>query len=246
MGTSADRTAGRGGAWTPLKHATSSYIRGLTTGSPSTRTYAERVLARHVPVLGGASAATAGARAARGGVQRLGGLLAGVGTAGLESTLLAFGLGNLVGRDRFDVLDELITFIAGDGNDLDSQAARDAACDVLDQLFADAETWSELTEVSDLTVSREGLVTLLETFLAQYVYNRVPVIAERLNRMTDIGALRQADQEMRQIIDVLVSLRLPEDPFIVDWSGPTGAQIAADTVQMAYEAIQGLDGDVQP
>jgi hypothetical protein len=41
------------------------------------------------------------------------------------------------------VLDDLITFIAGD--DLDSQAARDAACDVLDEIFGDADTWTELT-----------------------------------------------------------------------------------------------------
>ncbi|WP_161934854.1 hypothetical protein [Frankia sp. R43] len=53
MGTSTDRAAGSGGVWTPLKHATTSYTRGLATGSPNTPAFARRVLARHVPVLGG-------------------------------------------------------------------------------------------------------------------------------------------------------------------------------------------------
>lgn len=245
MGTSTDRTAGSGGAWTPLKHATASYVRGLTSGSPSTGTYARRVLARHVPVLGGAGGAAGGARAGRSGIQRLGALLAGVGGTGLENTLTSLGLATLVGRTRFDVLDELITFIAGDGNDLDSQAARDAACDVLDEVFGDADTWTELTDTAEMTVSRENLPALLETFLVQYVYNRVPVIAERLSRITDPHAVRQADEEMRQIIQVLVSLRIPDDPYTVDWAGPEGRQIAEDTVRMTYEALQGLDGDAQ-
>jgi hypothetical protein len=245
MGTSADRTAGRGGVWTPLKHATASYMRGLTSGSPSTRTYAERVLARHVPVLGGAAGASAGARAGRAGVQRLGALLAGVGQTNLGDALTSLGLAGLVGRERFDVLDELITFVAGDGNDLDGQAARDAACDVLDKVFGDADTWTELTDAADLTVSRDGLATLLETFLAQYVYNRVPVIAERLNRMTDPQMVQRADEEMRQIIAVMVSVRIPQDPFAVDWAGSEGRQIADDAVRLTYDALQGLDGDTQ-
>lgn len=243
MGTSANRTAGSGGAWTPLKYATASYIRSLASGSSSARGSAQRVLARHVPVLGGAAGAAAGARAGRTGVQRLGALLAGVGDTGLAGALTDLGLSDLVGRTRFDVLDELVTFIAGDGNDLDSQAARDAACDVLDEVFSEADTWTELTESADLAVTRDTLQQLLEKFLAQYVYNRVPVIAERLSRLTDPQAVRQADEEMRQIIQVLVSLRLPENPFRVNWAGSEGRQIAQDAIHMTYEALQGLDGD---
>ncbi len=244
MGTSTDRTAGSGGVWTPLKHATTSYTRGLATGSPNTPTFARRVLARHVPVLGGPGAA-ASARAGSTGVQRLGALLAGVGGEGLQSTLDSLGLSALIGRTRFDVLDEMITFVAGDGDDLDSQAARDAACDVLEEVFGDADTWADLTNTADATVTRETLAALLESFLAHYIYNRVPVIAERLTRISDPHAVRRADEEMRQIIQTMVSLRLPNDPFAVDWPGPQGRQIADDALRATYEAIQGLDGDQQ-
>lgn len=236
MGTSADRAAGTGGNWTPLKHATNSYVRGLGRTDSSRR--ARRVLARHVPLLGGAGGATASARAGRSGIVRLGGLLAGLeaGTAG--QALTAIGLGHLVGRDRFTVLDELVTYIAGTGDDLDSGAARDAACDVLDEVFGDADAWDELDQVS---VDSDQLGTILERFLALYVYNRVPVVAERLSRLTDPVAMRQADQEMRQIIADLVAIELPADPLAVDWGGAEGRIIAEQAIASAYELLSALE-----
>ncbi|MFI2663490.1 hypothetical protein [Micromonospora carbonacea] len=239
MGTSADRTPGSGGAWTPLKYATASYVRGLGSGDVRQRDRALRVLARHVPVLGGAGAAAGSASAGRAGMQRLGGLLAGMGGPGLAPTLEALGLAELVGRDRFDVLDGLVTLLAGDGDDLDSQAARDAACDVLDEVFADADTWQDLAAA---TVTRDDMQALLEMFLARYIYNRMPVIAERLGRLTDQQAARQADADMRQLITDLVALRLPEDPFTIDWAGSQGRQIADDAIGAVYETLEALDG----
>ena len=243
MGTSTDRRAGSGGAWTPLKHAAASYMRSLANGSPRTDVYAQRVVARHVPVLGGAAAAAATAHAGRAGIQRLGTLLAGVAQTGLEGALAAVGLVSLVGRDRFDVLDELITYISGNGDDLESQAARDAACDVLADIFGDADSWPELTETSSANVSREELARLLELFLVQYVYNRVPVVAERLVGLADHQAVTRADEEMLQIIQTMVVLRLPDDPFAVDWAGSEGRQIAEDTVRLTYEALEGFGDD---
>ncbi|WP_337832948.1 hypothetical protein [Pseudonocardia sp. TMWB2A] len=139
------------------------------------------------------------------------------------------------------MLDELITFIAGDGDDLDSQAARDAACDVLDEVFGPADSWADLNAV---TVSRDALPQLLETFLAQYVYNRVPVVAERLSQIADPQALRRADDEMRETIQLMVSLRIPDDPFSVDWSGPEGCTIAEDSIALTYEALAGMEDDI--
>jgi hypothetical protein len=240
VGTSADRSAGKGGDWTPLKHATATYVRGL--GNRGSTDRAGRVLGRHVPLLGGTRGAVSSARAGTAGISRLGGLLAGLGTGPAGEAFTSLGLSHLVGQDRFTVLDELVTFIAGTGDDLDSVAARDAACDVLDEVFGDADSWEELNEVS---VSREQLGTVLERFLSLYVYNRVPVVAERLSRMTDPTAMRQADQEMRQIIADLVAIHLPSDPFALDWSGPEGRAIAERAVTSTYELLTALDGEDQ-
>ncbi|KRQ20391.1 hypothetical protein AOT83_06565 [Mycobacteroides sp. H001] len=236
MGTSADRSAGSGGAWTPLKYAAASYVRHLD--GPNSEAHARRVLGRHVPLLGGAGGAATSARAGATGIQNLGALLSGIGAAGLAEALSTIGLADLIGRDRFTVLDELIGFIAGDGDDLDAQAARDAACDVLDEVFGDADQWDEL---ADISIDETDLLALLQSFLALYVYNRVPVVAERLSRLSDPVAMRKADQEMRQIIANLVAIHLPEDPFAVDWRGEQGRGIADDAISSAYQAISALD-----
>ncbi len=238
MGTSADRAAGAGGNWTPLKYATTAYIRSL--GRPNSIERANRVLSRHVPLLGGTDKASAGARAGRSGITRLGGLLTGLATGTAGRALAAIGLAHLVGQDRFTVLDELVSYIAGSGNDLDSSAARDAACDVLDEVFGDADSWEELNQVS---VDRDQLGSILERFLALYVYNRVPVVAERLSRLTDPVAMRRADEEMRQIIADLVVIELPDDPLSVDWAGLQGRDIAERAVTSAYELLSALEGD---
>lgn len=240
MGTSADRSAGKGGAWTPLKHAANSYVRGIGRSDSTERVH--RVLARHVPLLGGAAGAASSARAGSGGVSRLGALIAGIGSGDLGSAFDSLGLARLVGQDRFVVLDELVTFIAGDGDDLDAQAARDAACDVLDELFGDADAWEDLASVH---VDQGQLLTILERFLALYIYNRVPVVAERLSRLTDPVAMRKADQEMRQIIADLVAIQLPDDSFAVDWRGAEGRAIAANAIESVYETMAALEEETQ-
>jgi hypothetical protein len=163
-----------------------------------------------------------------------------LGTGTAAQAPASIGLDHLVGQDRFTVLDELVTYIARTGNDLDSSAARDAACDVLDEVFGDADSWEELDQVS---VDRDQLGSILERFLALYVYNRVPVVAERLSRLTDPVAMRRADQEMRQIIADLVVIELPADPLSVDWGGQQGRNIAERAVSSAYELLSALEGD---
>lgn len=241
MGTSADRSSGAGGSWTPLKHAANSYVRGLGRADSSQR--AKRVLARHVPLLGGSAGAAGSSRAGSAGISRLGGLLTGLGTGTAGQALTAIGLAHLVGQDRFVVLDELVTYIAGSGDDLDSSAARDAACDVLDEVFGDADSWEELNQVA---VDSRQLETILERFLALYVYNRVPVIAERLSRYTDPSAMQQADQEMRQVIADLVAIQLPADPLLVDWAGSEGRTIADEAIASVYSLLEALEGGDHP
>lgn len=235
MGTSSDRTAGTGGDWTLLKRATHSYVASL--GGQASRDRAFRVLARHVPLLGGAAVAASSAVAGISGAQRFGALLSEVGQGSLGSALESLGLGDLVGHDRFTVVDELVTFVAGAGDDLDGQAARDAACEVLEELFGDADTWDELSSV---TVSAEQLAELLERFVAAYIYNRVPVVAERLSRIVDPAAMRAADLEMREIIEGFTAIHL-EDPFALDWGGDEGRAAVDEAMRDAYRVIAELE-----
>jgi hypothetical protein len=197
MGTSTDRGGGSGGAWTPLKRAATSFMNAADAGH-GTRSAGQRLLGRHVPVLGGAAGALAGARAGRSGAQRLGSLLSGIASDGLAATLSGQGLGHLVGGDRFTVLDALAGLIAEDGSDIDAQAARDANFDVLADLFPDADSWADLDAVQ---VDAGQLVRLLEMFLARYIYNRIPVIAERLARITDPAKAQRAEEDLQRMVE---------------------------------------------
>lgn len=201
---------------------------------------AERVLGRHVAVLGGPGAAAASARSGSAGLSRLGALLAGVGGPGLAAALTGLGLGHLVGQDRFDVLDGLVTLVAGDAADIESQAARDAVCDVLDELYADAGSWDDLDATG---VTPESLRALLTLFLAKYVYNRMPVLAERLARLMDPAAAKEADQQIVGMIHDLVVLRMPDDPLAFDWAGPDGRRFADDAIRDTYEVLGALGDD---
>lgn len=237
MGTSTDRGGGSGGAWTPLKRAATSFMNAADAGH-GTRAAGQRLLARHVPVLGGAAGALAGARAGRSGAQRLGSLLSGIASDGLAAILSGQGLDHLVGGDRFAVLDALAGLIAGDGSDIDAQAARDATFDVLADLFPDADSWADLDAV---WVDADQLVRLLEMFLARYIYNRIPVIAERLARIADPAKAQRAEEDLQRMVESFVALRLPGDPLHVDWDGAEGRKIIEDTLQTVYEALEVLE-----
>jgi len=237
MGTSTDRSGGSGGAWTPLKHAATSFMHAAEAGRGN-GTPARRVLARHVAVLGGAGGAVATARAGRAGAQRLGAVLAGVAANGLGATLTERGLGDLVGGDRLSVLDGLCSLVAGDGADVDGQAARDAVLDVLDEMFPAADSWDDLDAVR---VDADGVRHLLELFLARYVYNRIPVIAERLARLSDPAAAQRAEADLQRLVESLVHLQLPDDPLRVDWAGPQGRRIADESLRAAYDALAVLE-----
>jgi hypothetical protein len=237
MGTSTDRGGGSGGAWTPLKRAATSFM-NAADGGRGTSFAGRRLLARHVPVLGGAAGAVAGARAGRTGAQRLGSLLSGIADDGLATALTGQGLADLVGGDRFTVLDAIANRIAGDGSDLDTQAARDATFDVLAELFPDADSWADLDAVR---VDADEVARLLELFLSRYIYNRIPVIAERLARITDPAKAQRAEEDLQRMVESFVALQLPRGPLHVDWDGAEGRQIIDDTLRTVYEALEFLE-----
>jgi hypothetical protein len=190
-----------------------------------------------VTVLGGAGGAAGSARVGASTGQRLGGLLANTASRGLEDALRLSGLTQYVGQTRFDVLDGLITMLAGNGEDEEAQAARDAVCDVIEELFGDAESWEDLVDVEVTVVDLEDL---LERFLGAYVYNRLPVIAERLAQQTDPTLIAQGDQHIRALITEFVSLDLPDSPLDLDWMGADGRAFIEQAIIDVYEALEDL------
>jgi hypothetical protein len=166
MGTSSDYTGGVGGAWTPYKIAASNFARH------GGRERVDKVLARYVGALGGAAAAAASARAASiGAAGAIGDFGAGLAVDGLTPTLQRLGLGHLVGRDRWEVLDGLAEALVGDGSTDEDKASQFALTKAFQELFPeDAQTYEELEEVK---LDGEDVVRLIESFVAWRVYSDI-------------------------------------------------------------------------
>ena len=234
MGTSSDHPGGSGGAWTPYKAAATRFAKHGGTGGR-----AARVLKRHVAAIGGASAAASSAVAGRSVGRRAGKLLSGLATAGLEQSLLDLGLNHLVGADRYEIVAALVDYLAGDADSRDAAAARDAACDLIDALFGEADQYEELTAV---VVDANEVERVLRLFLTSYVMNRAEVISERLNRYTSAQQALEREGQIRDFVSAMLALQFSRlDPLRVDWGGDQGAQILQGTFEALYAQLEALD-----
>ncbi|WP_411720913.1 hypothetical protein, partial [Mycetocola sp.] len=226
---------------TSLTHAASNYAKSAGTGG-GTDDQIQRLLGRQVAVFGGASGAARSAAAGRVAIARLGEFFSSIAEVGFAEAIERIGLQHLIGGDRFDVLDELLTLLTGDGGDLESQAARDAQCDVLDEYFGTAESWDDMAALS---MTELGLEELLRDFLARYVYNRIPAIGERLARIMNPVAARRADERIIEMIEGYVEIHLPSSALNFDWAGAEGRDFANEAVADVYRALEAFgDGDL--
>ena len=237
MGTSKDYSGGKGGAWTPYKHATSSFAR---YGGGDGRV--EKVLSRYVAAMGGADAlsSSAGAQAAVGSTQGIAGFATGLATGGLTPTLQRLGLGHLVGQDRYEVLDGLLEALGGDGSSLEDRAVLAALCEAFEELFPDdAETYEELEAT---TLDEEGVAELTERFVARWVYDRMlPTLAQKFADIADPAVVRKRDDELRERIGLLAKLELQgRSPLDIDWNGDEGRDILGGLVEAIYEDMGDL------
>lgn len=236
MGTSSDYSGGKGGAWTPYKHAASNFAK---RGGGER---AQRVLARYVGALGGAAAAAAGGGA--GGVsaaQGVGAFGSGLASEGLTPTLEKLGLDHLVGASRFDVLDGLLETLGGDGGTLEDQAVNQALCEAFAHLYPDdAETYEDLEAV---TLDEEGVAGFLEYFVSEWAYARLlPTLAEKFTHIEDPAVAEARDNELRERIQLLVTLGLGDrSPLSVDWRGDEGREVLDRVVEQLYEDMEDLE-----
>jgi hypothetical protein len=232
MGTSSDYRGGSGGSWTPAKYAATSFAKR------GGRDQALRAFGRLVIALGGAASVAASARQARTGAQRLGALYGNVAESGLAAALERAGLEDLVGRSAEEVVDALIDFIGGAGEGRDDQAARDAACDVFEEL-------DEVESIEDLErdlLAFGSVEEILGRFLGAYIYRLLlPVIDERLERLDDNDLKAARDREARQTVQEMVRLRVEErDLSAVAWTGEAANDLVGDLLADCLAALEDL------
>lgn len=234
MGTSKDASGGSGRSWQNLRTNATKYAK---TGEPR---FAKRALGHHVTTLGGAGAAAATATAGRSAAQRLGAFVAGVAATDLTDALQQIDLDQLVGRDRFQVIDELAAYLASGGGEAEAASVRDAVLDALAQLFGpEAIEYEELEQVSP---GAQDIRDLLVLMLTSLVFNRAaPTIEERLVRelRDNPTEVERLETDIRDIVQGTIALGLEgKDPLDIDWLGEQGEAILDKALQEAYEIIE--------
>lgn len=238
MGTSADYGGLTGGGWTSYKVAVSNYARN---GGGEGGIRAQRVLSRYVAARGGADAIAGGSggRAASSAARGVAGLIAGVATDGLGATLESLGLAGLVGKDRYEVLDGLISVLAGDGATRDEQAVVQAVIETLERLFPeDAQTFDDLDAAP---VIAEDLPRFVETFLTEWAYwQMAPTFeAKFATGIDDAAEYAQREDELRQLLGNVVALKLGDrDPLSIDWRSDEGKRIVDQAITDAFAIIE--------
>jgi hypothetical protein len=240
MGTSTDFGGGTGGAWSDFKRAATYFVRGGGGGAGGGPAH---VVGRHVAALGGASRATSTASAGIGAAQQIAGLVAGIARDGLDAALREADLGHLVGQDRFHVVEGLLELILRDvGAGSDAEAANQAACDVLEDLFdPDAITYADLAAVE---IDRERVAEIVKLFLAAFVFRRLaPILAERFTRIaSDASEEARLEDEIRGYISAVVKLEIGErDAVAIAWTGVEGRDAIRRSIAAAYEYIESHD-----
>lgn len=236
MGTSSDYTGGSGGKWTPYKQAASNFAKH---GGGSR---ADKVLARYVAALGGAAAAAAAGHAAGVGVgQAMADFGSGLASGGLTPTLERLGLGDLVGKDRYDVLDGLVEHLVGDGGTQEDQAVQSAIIEAFRDLYPeDAQSYEELEAVE---LDSDALVRFIERFVAEWAYRRLlPTLAEKFTHIEDPDRARERYKELRERLQALVKLEIGDrDPLSIAWREAEGQVILTKVVDQLYEDMENLE-----
>lgn len=226
MGTSKANPGATAPAWRQARSRTRSWAEGGegSAGLPG-------VLAAAATALGSGGALLT--PAARDGVQRLGGLLAGFGSAGVGGTLSGLGLGHLIGAASLDLAAGLFDYLAGGGSDLDDAALQEALRDLFDAMH------EQDLLTSDAALSPELAESLFLRFFAYYLTVRIMFnITDVLERTVPGEAAARREAELRDYVVAMLQTNLASrSVFQIDWNGVEGSRIVDDISRDALEVF---------
>ena len=253
MGTSKSLSTPSGGDWSPLKED----IAYQLGGSP--RCTAAALVGRTMQAAGGIGSMSSagvsgrstggggrgsgggsgtGARASR-AVLELGGFGTSVAAQGLGQALDRLGLGELRDRPAAEVVARVAEHLSSRSDGLDRTLLTGALRDTLLEVanLDDSVAYQDLAESLESFLAANGVEGLVESFLANLVYDQVwslveQWVLEKSNSNPDTEALRSSvESACRQLArDAMGSLKEDGRLDSVDWFGTDGAALARDIV----------------
>jgi hypothetical protein len=267
MGTSKSFPTPAGGEWTPLKKDITGHLDGDMKATP------ERILGGAVRALGtlqmpavsvrgGGAGAAPGRTGSRGGggggggggavgrsASRLGGFASAVQSGGLAGGLKVLGLDELKGCSAAEVISRIAEHLA-EGADL---LQRDLLIDALQNALLEAAALEAEAAYEDLAAALEaffaanGIEALVQSFLTNYVFDRVWMAVENHAQMKDgAGAGAEAlgnavAQACRSHVESLVSDVKAEGRFDkIDWFGRGGTTLGDELVSELEGRLKAL------
>jgi hypothetical protein len=229
VGTSTTHPGPTSPQWTKAKSRATTWAKG--GGGHAGQGLASVVAAAATALLGNSAAPLGGGGPAA--AQRLGGLLSGIASEGLDPALAQLGLANVVGLGGNDLLAALVDYVAADGAGLEESAVRAATDAVISRVVEDLEN-------SDTPVNEAGAEAYLELFWSRYLSS---LILQALNKTLLDAAPDEAESLARQIEDHVSGLlehHLDRKSVLqVDWAGQEGERLATQIRKDVLEVLGG-------
>lgn len=232
MGTSADFSAPPN--WGGMK--------GDVTRSghqPLTPAKCQSLLSDYVSQSGGSRSISSGGgqlgsgSTARKAARSLGGFISSVGRDGLDSTLRANGLQDLVGGTVTEILLGILSLCGGTDGDIDSVDARNALSDTMDELCQNATTPEELEALLQGQANADALGSLLIAYFSNYLYQQFcRVFFAQLEKKHGLDVAASFLSSIKDFIHSSVKNEtVGQDLSKVNWFGPEGERVAQTIMQ---------------
>jgi hypothetical protein len=232
MGTSADFSAPP--SWGGIK--------GDVTRSghqPLTPAKCKSLLRDYISQSGGARSIASGRASlgsgstARNAAGSLGSFISSVGRDGLDPTLLANGLQDVVGGTVTDILLGILSFCGGTDGDIDSVDARNALSDTIDELCQNATTPAELEMLLQGQASADALGSLLIAYFSHYLYQQFcRVFFAQLEKKHGLDVAASFLSSIKDFIQSSVKNEtVGQDLSKVKWFGPEGERVTQAIMQ---------------
>lgn len=213
--------------WASVKRAMTKLARSGSHGGAS-RPALAKLGSRFVGAKGGSRTAATAAAAGRRSALSLGGFLAQVAQAGLDTALNARGLAAATGQPIEFLLDQLLNALAPVGESLEEQIARLAMSKTLDELFETALESGDIAALAQL--SESDAVRALEIYLTHYINTTLMQALSDRNEANSPAAAQAAavEDDIKAYVKDTVRLdmdaldRSPNELLQMDWSGHDG------------------------
>jgi hypothetical protein len=244
MGTSKGKSTPSGGQWTPVKRKITQNLTGNSKATPG------RIVGGTIRALGGlglpSSSSTGGGGGGGGGggrsiggvTSRLGGFGGAFQHGGLDEALGSLGLGDLKGKPASEVIAKIAEHLAESSDPLQREILCDALKDTLIEVAAleEGEAYIDLEAALQAFFDQNGVEGLVQSFLTNYVFDRVWNAVENHAEYKAQGNGAEAlgvavEQACRSHVESLIKETKAAARFDkIDWFGQSGIKLGNELV----------------